>query len=208
MIRVLIADDHQLFIDGLKALLKHEDDIEVVCEALNGEEVIQLMENYTVDIAIIDIEMPLLNGIETTRYIKTHYPNTKVLILTMYNKKHFILNIMKVGAAGYILKNKSQETLIQAIQTVYRGGTYYGLDVMNKISNERLKEKEIIKLTKKEKEVLCLIAEGMTAKEISFKLSIATTTVDTHKKNLLTKIEVPNDKHLVRYAIKHGYVKL
>ena len=156
---------------------------------------------------VLDIRMPELNGIETTKIIKKEYPNTKVLILTMYNQKDFIMQLMRVGASGYILKNKSSEELLMAIHNIHKGHSHYGLEILNtatSISNTT----EEVNLTKREEEVLILIAEGQTTKEISAKLNIAEPTVNTHRRNLLQKLEVPNDKYLVRYAIKHGLVSL
>ena len=209
MIKVLLADDHQLMRDGIKSILRQEKEIEILGEASNGEEVLSFLEHTSVDIAIIDIEMPGMDGIDATKIIRKEYPNTKVLILSMYKRKSFILKLMNAGAAGYILKEKSKQQLISAIHNISRGNSHYGIEVINQVTNLDSENNETyVQLSERELEVLCLIAEGLTSKEISVKLSRAEATINTHRRNLLQKLEVPNDKHLVRYAIKHKLVEL
>lgn len=209
MINVLLADDHHMFIDGMKAMLEKEKDIKVVGDASNGDEVLSFLEKNLVDVVVLDIEMPETNGIETAKIIRKEYPKVKVLILSMYNKKTFILELMKAGAAGYILKDKSKEELIGAIYNVYKGQPHFGLEILSQITLPEPSETNAeVQLSEREIEVLCLIAEGMTTKEVSKKLFISEATVNTHRRNLLQKIEVPNDKFLVRYAIKHKLVDL
>lgn len=209
MIKVLLADDHRLMRDGIKSILLQEKEIEILGEASNGIEVLRFLERTPVDVAVIDIEMPGMDGIETTKIIRKEHPKTKVLILSMYKRKSFILQLMKAGAAGYILKEKSQQELISAIHNVYRGNSHYGIEVLNQVTKlDRENSEPDVQLSNRELEVLCLIAEGMTTKEISVELNRSEATVNTHRRNLLHKLEVPNDKHLVRYAIKHKLVKL
>lgn len=208
MIKVLVADDHQLFLDGLKSLLKEDSEIEVIGEALDGHEVLELLEQHPIDIAILDIEMPNLNGVETTRLIRQKYPKTKVLILTMYNKKDFIVNLMKYGASGYILKNKTTKELLEAIHNIYHGKIHYSLEVLNTATTIDDNHYEEGILTEREEQVLIKIAEGYKSREVSELLFISEATVNTHRRNILAKLNLPNVAHLVRYAIKNGYVEL
>jgi len=209
MIKVLLADDHQMFIDGMKVYLDKYDHIEIVGEANNGEQVLDILESTSVDVVVLDIEMPEMDGIETTKFIRKNYTNTKVLILSMYDEKEFIIKLMSHGASGYILKNKSKEELLTAINNVAEGRTHYGLEIMNQvIAVSKLNKDEDIQLTEREIEVLQKVAEGYSSKEAATALNISETTVNTHRRNIMAKLELPNATHLVRYAIKNGYVKL
>ena len=212
MINVILADDHEVVIEGLKAILLNDPAIQVVGQAVNGKEVLDLLEQgLEVDIAILDVEMQPMNGIETAMCIKQDYPQTKVLILTMYDEKQYIMELMKIGVAGYILKNKCKEQLRHALHQIKSGNAHFGLDVLNKLSKTDRTDtpvEEIAVLTRREKDVLSLIGEGKTTKEISSDLKIDETTVNTHKRNLRHKLEVSNEKHLVRYAIKYGYASV
>ncbi|MFY0602752.1 MAG: response regulator transcription factor [Flavobacteriaceae bacterium] len=207
-IRILIADDHQIVIDGLKSLIKNEKHISVVAEACDGKQVLQILEDIAIDIAILDIEMPNLDGVQTTIEIRELYPDIKVLILTMYNKAEFIKNIISAGAHGYILKNKGKEELVKAINIINNGDEYFG-DAVTKTLITDLKQKEKkeqqIRLTKREKEVLMLIADGKTTPQISHELFIAASTVETHRRNLIDKTGVSNSKGLVKFALQNNY---
>ncbi len=208
MIKVFLADDHQLFIDGMKALLEREKDIIVVGEAVNGEEVLDKIPDTEPNVLVLDIEMPELDGIEVTKYVTKHHKELKVLVLTMHNKKDFIMELMRIGAAGYILKNKSKEELVFAIHNVFNGRPHYGLEVLNTATVVSRQTEEVGKLTNREKEILRELALGKTAKEIGHDLKIAESTVNTHRRNILKKLNLPNEKHLIRYAFKNGIVDL
>ncbi len=211
MIKVLLADDQTMFLDGLQALLVQEQNIEIVGSVTDGEKVTDFLDkNNEVDVLILDIEMPKRNGIETTKLIRQDHrlKDIKILILTMYNEKNFIVKLIEAGANGYILKNKSKEELVQAIHNVYSGKSHFGLEVLSKATSTKSELDKAVELTDREHEVLCLIAEGKTTREIAAMLYISEPTVNTHRRNLLRKLEFPNDKYLVRYAIKQGYVKL
>ena len=138
---------------------------------------------------MLDIEMPKLDGIETTQVIKKTYPETKILTLTMYNKKPFILKLVERGVHGYILKNRSKEELVKAIHHIHRGNTYFGIDVTATLTSSSASIQEKVHLTQREIEVLCCIADGLTSKEIAAKLFIEATTVNTHRRNLLQKFD-------------------
>lgn len=208
-IKVVLADDHQIVIDGLKSLLKEEDKIQVVGEALNGEEVLRIIKEVAVDVVVLDIEMPKLSGVEVTKTIKKDFPNIKILILSMYNNERFVQSLIELNVDGYILKNKGKEELVLAIKCIAEGEEYFGREV-NKTYRASQKRKskveQKIRLTKREKEVLKYIAEGYTTPMISEALFIADSTVETHRRNLIEKTNVPNSKALIRYAIDNGLV--
>ena len=211
MIKVLLADDQQMFLDGMKAFLEQEPEIEIIGMANNGDQVLEILEvRPDIDVVVLDVEMPQKDGIETTHLIKQdrRLEKVKILILTMYNRKDFIVKLMEAGANGYILKNKSKEELVHAIYNIYEGRPHFGLEVLNSATSISSKLEKNIELTDRELETLCLIAEGKTTREISSLLFISEPTVNTHRRNLLRKLDFTNDKYLVRYAIKHGYVKL
>ena len=210
MIKVLLADDHQIVLDGLSMLLEMEDDIELVAGVLDGDLVLSTLTKNEIDVAILDIEMPIKGGIETAKIIREKYPNTKVLILTMYNREEFITQLIQIGVSGYILKNRGKEELVSAIRKVYNGGEYFG-DAVTKVIITGIREKKnsfkhSIQLTRREEEVLKLIAQGLSTPQISEKLFIANSTVDTHRRNLIDKLDVPNSKALMKYAIENGLV--
>lgn len=212
MIKVLLADDHEMITDGLKSILKNEINIEVVATVSNGEDAVNYIEKNKVDVAILDINMPKMTGIEATKLIIENALETKVLILSMYDTMEFIDELIEAGCQGYILKNKGQEELVKAINRVYNGKPYFGERVQERIMEQRmssagkLKEKEVI-LTTRELEVLKLIAQEFTTPEISKKLFIGESTVNTHRRNLISKLEVKSSLGLVSYAWKKGIVE-
>ncbi len=209
MIKILLADDHQMFIDGMKSFLKTEPNIEVVGQALNGEDILQELQRMAVDVIIMDVRMPNMDGIEATRRIKQLYPDVKVLVLSMFNEKSYISQLMELGASGYILKEKSYEELVMAINNVYAGKPHFGLEVLTTATTVSPEDTEHdISLTKREIEVLIKIAEGHTSEEIARLLIVQKTTIDTHRRNLLDKLGLKRSTQLVRYAIKKGYVNL
>jgi len=209
MIKLLLADDHQMFIDGMRSFLEKYKDIEIVAEANNGNQVLKILETEAIDIVVLDITMPELDGIETTKIIRQKYQNTKVLILSMYDNKDFIIKLIRNGAAGYILKNKTKEELYTAIQNVAAGRTHYGLEIMtHAIAVSQHEEEEEVQLTEREIEVMVKVAEGLSSKDAAEKLHISETTVNTHRRNIMSKLSLNNATQLVRYAIKNGYVKL
>ena len=208
MIKIVIADDHQMFIDGIKVLLEQEPAISVTGEALNGKELLDLLEKQAPDIILMDINMPVLDGIEATRIIRKKYPAIKVLMLTMYNTKQYITSMIATGANGYILKNTGKEELIRAIEAIQRGNTYYSQEVTTRVM-ESFRKKDIYteanpELTQREKEVLTLLAEEFTASEVGDKLNISHYTVEAHRKNMLSKFNVRTTVGLVKFAIERG----
>lgn len=207
--RIIICDDHQLVIDGLKSLINGVDGIEVISTANNGVEVLEQIKLLKVDLVLMDIDMPVLDGIEATKRIKKEYPELKVIILTMHDEKSIIQMLMDIGADGYILKNSAQEELLHGIQNVKKGNKHFSPDVtMALLRNDPVEAQKKLReeLTEREVEILKLIAEGLSNKEIGEKLFISHRTVDTHRTNLMKKIEVNNIAGLIRYAIKNALV--
>ncbi len=206
-IKIMLADDHHVVLDGLTALIKATDDLEVVEVAYNGHHALKILETHQIDVAVLDIEMPVIDGLKATKEIKAKYPDIKVLILTMYNNERFIKEIIKSGASGYILKNKGGNELTEAIRAVHRGEEYFTQSVTDTLIEGLRKKKKgsfTPKLTTREKEVLFLIVEGNSSREISEKLFIAGTTVETHRRNLIEKLGVKGTKGLIRHAIEHN----
>ena len=210
MIQLLIADDHRVLRDGIRAMISGHKEIVVVGEASNGIEVLDLLEKVNVDLVLLDISMPHMDGVETCKKINKLYPLVNVLALTMYDEGALISNMVKYGAKGYILKNTGKEKLIQAIKTVYNGGTYFSEKVKDTLimSMSPLKKTNtsyfLPKLTNREKEIVNLIANEFTTAEIAEKLFISEKTVETHRKNLLQKLNVRNTAGLVRIAVEKG----
>lgn len=214
MIKVIIGDDHPLIMDGILSVLKSETDIKVVGLAANGKEVLDLLAKQVVDIVVLDINMPQMDGVETTRRIKEMNKNleggkeVKVLILTMYNDANFITEFIKIGAEGYILKNRGKEELIDALKIINDDGHYFG-DEVEKTLIESIRQPQppiLPELTKREKEVLYLVCEGDSASEISTKLFIEESTVTTHITNMRAKYKVRNAKELVAFAYKNKLI--
>ena len=212
-IRVALADDHQLFVDGLRSLLHPVENIEVVGTANNGRELLKLLEHLPVDVVLLDISMPEMDGKEACQRVKASYPNIKVLMLTMFASKRDIEELMRAGADGYMLKDSDTSELARAIETVHRSGSYFSHEVSATFIKGTLAPEEPqpatdIRLTEREQEVLNLIVHEHTAQEIAEKLFVSASTVITHRKNLLRKFDVKNSAGLVRQAIALGIVKV
>ena len=212
-IRVLIADDHKIFRDGIRYILEKENDIAVVDEAANGNEILEKIGTTPVDVIILDIDIGKPTGIEVTEVIRDRYPEVKVLILSMIGLHDFVIQALEKGATGYILKNTGKDEVLTAIRSVAKGDSYFSKEVsailieqLNKPKTGRTRS-EGIPLTAREVEVLQLIAKEFSNPEIAEKLYISIRTVDTHRRNLLEKLGVKNTAGLVKYAIQKGLVK-
>jgi DNA-binding NarL/FixJ family response regulator len=206
-IKILVADDHPMIIEGLTLALSGSDSVSVVAKAREGEEVLSNLRKESVDVILLDINMPGLNGFETIKKIKPEYPEIKIIVLTMYDKPEFIRSVIESGANGYLLKNTGKDEMILAIQKVYRGETFFSQDVQKILKKEESDPNSSVHLTRREKEVLCLIAREKTTPEIAEELFISTHTVDTHRKNLLAKLNVKNAAGLVKYAMDNGITR-
>ncbi|PTX61095.1 LuxR family two component transcriptional regulator [Kordia periserrulae] len=207
MIKVIIADDHDIVIEGVKSLLKDSSNIVIVGEAKNGESAISLIKKSEIDIAILDISMPGISGIDVAIHIQERYPNVKILMLTMHDDPKFIKRTLRSGASGYILKNQVKQQLIEAIMELSKGNDYYGNKVKDIIMNMHKSEKVYgnVNFTTRELEVLKLIANGYSTPDIAKMLCRAKSTVDSHRKNLIEKTGLKNSKELICFAIKNGY---
>ena len=208
MIRVLIADDHEMIRNGLSSLIRGESDIHVIDTASNGKQAVELCGKREIDVVLMDIMMPEMNGIEATRNIKLRCPETKVLAVTINDEPRFIKELIGAGASGYILKHSTKDEILRAIREVANNRQHFGPEVLSQISNEfaQVKQSRGPMLTKKESEVLKLIAQEFTNQEIAEQLGCGIRTVDTHKRNLIRKLEVKNVVGLVKYALKMGVV--
>lgn len=209
MINVIIADDHPLFADGIKALITEgSDQITVVATVKNGEELLKMLELRSVDIALVDINMPGKDGIELTRIIKDNYPNIKVVILSMHGEYKFIASAIEAGASGYLLKNTNWTELSEALEQVQQGKTFYSRDITTTIVEAMTAKTSAdhIELSTREIEVLQLICQEMTNEQIGAQLFISTNTVKTHRRNLLQKLKVTNTVGLVKFAYEQGLI--
>ncbi len=213
-IRVLIADDHKIIRVGLRGLIELSPDIEVVAEAENGTEVKELVQKVKVDVVLMDIDMGHTSGIETTRQLKTTHPEINVLGLTMHEEQEYIIEMLEAGASGYLLKNTGMEELLNAVRTAAKGDSYFSQQVsatlLQAITRQKTapssKSNHTMPLTDREIEVLRLISQEHSNGEIAEKLFISVRTVDTHRRNLLEKLQAKNTAGLVKYAIEKGLI--
>lgn len=213
MTKILIADDHAMFADGIASILEAEDDIRVVGRCLDGPCVIEFLKKNQVDILLLDINLPSLSGIEVCKKVVSDYSETKVLAISMFNEESFVTEILNNGAKGYILKNTGREELLKAIKTILAGESYFSQDVtetiMKGLMNQRkgsshTSKKIIPKVSRREKEVLDLIIKEHTTQEIANKLFISLKTVESHRSNLLAKLNARNTAGLVRIAMENN----
>lgn len=198
-IKVFIVDDHYMVIEGIRSLLNNERNLEWTGHAMNAESCLAFLRNCLPDVLLMDISLPDRSGIELCKEVKEKYPSVFIIGLSTFNQQSFIQKMMDNGASGYILKNATQDELMEAIITVANGKTYLSFEAGKTL--QKVKASPIV-LTGREKEVLELIADGLTNNEIASKLLIGTTTVDTHRKNLLTKFDVKNTATLIRAAVQ------
>ncbi|WP_208022807.1 response regulator [Flavobacterium jejuense] len=208
MINLIIADDHNMFLEGLISLLRNIPDVTVIAKAVNGKELINLLDKNKADIVLLDISMPEMDGIEVTKIIKKKYPELKIIILTTHSNSHIIAKLNRLGVNGYLLKNAEKDELLYAIRKVNSGESYLSKEVaeIQKDFKSTLKKNlsSTTELSNREKEILILIAKQLTAAEIAEKTFISLNTVNTHKRNLLSKLNVKNTAGLVKYAIELG----
>ncbi len=212
-IKILIADDHQMILEGYVSLLRTEEHIEIIAEALDGEKVLEeVYKAEELDIIVLDINMPQKDGIEVTQLLKKEFPEIRVLIVSMYNRKEFIYNLMEAGVDGYILKNSGKKELLNALNSLAKGEPYYGKEITQTIIKGYQKNKVFdspmdIRLTTREKEIIRLVGAGLNTHEIGEKLFLSTHTVNTHRKNILAKLEVKNSVGITRFGIQSGIIK-
>lgn len=210
-IRIIIADDHQLFRNGLKILLNAFPDLEVVGEASNGEEFLRILKDNKADIALMDINMPELNGIEATRRGLRICPDISIIALSMYGEEEYYYKMVDAGAKGFVLKDSDISEVKEAIMTVRKGGSYFSQEllyhVIQKIKHREY-ESKAANLSKREKEILMKICEGLSNQEIAEALFISKRTVDKHRANLLSKTNSKNTASLILFAIKNKLIEI
>jgi DNA-binding NarL/FixJ family response regulator len=207
--RIVLADDHALFLQGLKEVLKGVGDLKVIGEAFDGRELLNLLNKVTPDMVILDISMPNLRGIEAIKEIKTVCPDAKILMLTMHNDKEYLYQAIAAGADGYFLKKDAHTELFSAIERVRRGKVYVSPSLSEDMAEDWEKIRQGFRksiLTTREIEVLKLIAEGKSNKEIGDLLFISMHTVERHRANIMEKLNFKKTADLVKYAIQKGYI--
>ena len=207
-IRILLVDDHKLITDGLKSLLNEEPGIRVCATAANGKEAVEILDLLSIDLVIMDIDMPVMNGLDATRLIKKKATSPFVIILSIHSEKGMVEDLINTGVDGYLLKNAGKEEIINAIQKVIAGEKYFAPDVTLSLLNKESLSTNSLEhdLTEREIEILILIADGYTNKEIGEQLFISHRTVDTHRTNMMKKLNVKNIAGLISHAIKSGII--
>jgi|SRR3990167_1549100 len=207
-ISTLLADDHVIVRDGLKNLLLREG-FDVIAEASDGHEAVRLAKELCPAIAVLDIFMPLLNGLDAARQINKICPQTKTILLTMYHEEQYVLEALKAGICGYVLKTQASQDLVQAIREVSQGSIYLSPAVTGAVVKAYLDQGEASAtlLTPREREILQLVAEGKSTKEIAQILDIGVKTAETHRTNIMKKLDIHDTAGLVRYAIRHGLIQ-
>jgi len=206
-IKVFIADDHQLFCDGIKYILSESERFTVIGEASNGKELLEKMERVTPDIILLDINMPIMNGIEAAREILKTNPNQAILVLSMYDSEEYYNAFIDMGVRGFLLKDSSNHELITAMEKIIKGDSYFSQELLMKIIKNKDENKDL-HLTPRELDVLHLICKGHSNFEISEKLFISQRTVERHRANLLEKTDSSNSIKLVLFAIRNNIVEL
>lgn len=211
-LRILVADDHQVVRTGLRALLESKTGWQVCAEAANGREAVEKANECQPDVAVLDIGMPLLNGVEATRQIRKMSPNTEILILTMHDSEHMIQGVLEAGAHGYVLKDDADRNLIAAVEALRRHRPYLSSRVSQAVSKAAPShgggiERPARRLTPREREIVQLLAEGKSNKEIATYLNISVKTAETHRANIMLKLNFHSVTELVRYAVKNKIIQ-
>lgn len=214
-IQIMVVDDHQIVIDGIKSSLEEYADINVIAEALNGKEALDKLARQQPDIVLMDVDMPVMNGYETTCEIVSRYPKVKIITLTMFNEKSLINKMLDAGVSGYLLKSVGKEELYRAIKQVFDNKQYLGGDITLSIAKPEYKDilskqnkiSPITPLSIREIEILKFIAQGLSNTEISKKLFISSRTVDNHRTNIMKKLDVHNIAGIIRYAIQNNIIE-
>ncbi|MCF8778975.1 response regulator transcription factor [Vibrio sp. IRLE0018] len=207
-IRVVIVDDHQVVLDGFMARLEMEREINVVGTASNGLEALDVVKKQKPDVVLMDISMPIMNGIEATRIIKADWPEAKILMLTMHDNREYIVKVMQEGAVGYMLKEISAEKMVQAIKTVNQGSTYFCESATQTLFTQAIipASQRPSPLSRREEAVLKLVAQGHSSKKIATLLNISYRTVETHRHNIKHKLDVSSTAELAKYALEQGLI--
>ena len=214
IIRVLLADDHRILREGIRALIEDQEDMVVVGEAEDGQATVKMVAQLQPDVVVMDIAMPLLNGLEATRQIRRDYPLVRVLILTMHENEEYIRQVLAAGALGYVLKDAAARDLLGAIRTVNQGEAVLSPAITRLVIEDYLRWGDIRPedatdgLTAREREILQLIAEGYTNKEIAGILSLSVKTVQSHRTNLMNELDLHDRGELIKYAIQKKIIDI
>lgn len=206
--RILLADDHPMFRQGLKALLEREG-YEIVAEAADGHEAVRLARQLSPDLAVLDLGMPLLNGIDAAKQMLKQTANIQVIVLTMYEEEAYVLEALRAGIRGYVLKAQAAADLVGAIKEVVRGSVYLSPGISKTVVDAYIGKSELPAdpLTDRERQVLQLVAEGKTTKEVAQVLGLSVKTADSHRTRIMQKLEIHDTATLVRYAVRRGFIK-
>ena len=213
-IRIMLADDHRIIREGLRSLVEEQPDMEVVGEAKNGRKAVAMVEELRPDVVIMDVGMPELNGVEATRQINRDNPLVKVIALSMHQQREYVARMLDAGAAGYLLKDCAFDELIDAVRTVLENKTYLSPDITSTVVQDYVRhlpqrdEAPRVTLTPREREVLQLLAEGLRTKQVARKLDVSVKTIETHRRNLMQKLEIDSVAELTKYAIREGLTSL
>ena len=208
--KIVLADDHDVVREGLRTLLERNPSLSVTAEAEDGASALQIIREHKPDLAIIDVAMPRMSGIDVTRQIKGELPHTKILALSMHCDRRFVLEMLRAGASGYVLKNRASKELLEAIETICAGRVYLSPTIVDIVVQDFAAQDPDIEssvfhvLTKREREVLQLMAEGHTSKEIAGMLHVSVKTVDTHRMHVMQKLKIDSMAGLTKYAIREG----
>jgi len=213
-IKIILADDHNVLREGLKSLLNQQQDFEVIGEADNGQEAVRLAKKLEPDIMVLDIGMPNMNGIQATQHIVAEVPDTKVLALSMHSDHQFVVKMLQAGASGYMLKDCAYEELISAVRDINAGKFYLSKDVTGVVINNYINMIQAVDavshptLTSRERETLQLIAEGKSTAETANLLNVSPKTIETHRKNMMDKLDIHNIADLTKYAVREGLTSI
>ncbi len=212
--RILLADDHSIVRKGLRSILEEDAALEIVAEAANGREAVDLSQSLQPSIAVLDVSMPLLNGLEAASQIQRVAGSTKVIMLSMYPDETYILRALTAGARGYLLKDSAEEEILPAVRTVIRGNTYFSRAISETLLADHIRylQKRGLQdsydlLTEREKEVLQLLAEGRTNKEVVQVLNVSLSTVETHRNNMMQKLNLHSSAEIVLYAVRKKLIR-
>ena len=213
VIRVLLVDDHAIVRDGIAAFLARCRDIQIVGQAVDGQTGVEAVAKLQPDVVLMDITMPVMNGLDATREIHKRFPNTRVLVLTQHENKEYVMPLLQAGAVGYISKRARAHELIEAIRTIHQSGAYLPPAITHTVvsaisETPTTGHSDLSALSEREREVLRLVAEGLCSREIAERLSISIKTVDTHRANIMEKLNIHNSAELIKYAIRNGIVSV
>ena len=212
-LRILLADDHTVVRQGLRKVLEERPEWQVVAEAGDGRDAVRLAEQHKPDVAVLDVAMPLLNGIEATRQITRRVPQTRILVLSMYSDEAYVTQMLKAGATGYLLKDSADVDLLQAVQAVSQGKSFFSPAVARLMSDDYARQRgenlvdRYESLSDREREIFQIVAEGKTNKEIAALLFISPSTVETHRARIMEKLDLHSAAEIVLYAVRRGVIR-